>query len=499
MVGDLSRALLDECLSFAERAAFTDRVPSLSVAVGFAGDVVAADAWGMADVENGVAATPDTAYLLASVTKPITATAMALLVAEGLVGFDTPVDEILGFRLPTTCGARQPTVAELLGHRGGLGTFHRLFYADEPGRCVLDVRESIRRHAIIAAHPGMAIEYSNLGYGVIDEAIAQITGKEAGQVVRELVADKSGMASFHLGPEYAGPASAVAQRYGGDGVAYPVYDMETRGAALGWSTMTDLVRFGMASIPGGRLASIPEVRYLQQPPTETNPPANASFPTSMAAGGAWGLGWQRDVLDGLALIGHSGGLGGAATWLLCVPEIGLCVATASNGTLWHTTSLVVHHIVARLASDLLRRPISFSESIPKLPRVEYVAKTSLLGRWSGIAQTDGEETNLILDIGLKGITVTVSGAPSQAVSLPPGPHDLRVAARLHSPTSPRGGAIKLDLSHIGTELAGTISLTDTLSAYPRSGIREGGAPHLRHTQCVPYFLSLKRDRTCGIH
>jgi CubicO group peptidase (beta-lactamase class C family) len=49
-------------------------VPSLAVAVAVDGKPVFAKAWGLADRETGRAATPDTPYSLASISKPLTAT-----------------------------------------------------------------------------------------------------------------------------------------------------------------------------------------------------------------------------------------------------------------------------------------------------------------------------------------------------------------------------------------------------------------------------------------
>src|SRR5690349_8065598 len=67
-IGALPR-ILEESEAAFEAAA----PPSLSLSIGAGGAIVTERAWGSSDVERHVEATPATAYLLASVTKPITA------------------------------------------------------------------------------------------------------------------------------------------------------------------------------------------------------------------------------------------------------------------------------------------------------------------------------------------------------------------------------------------------------------------------------------------
>ena len=58
----------------------TGKVPSVSIAVAHNGEVVWAEAFGWADKEDEIPATPKTKYRLGSISKPITATAVMRLV-----------------------------------------------------------------------------------------------------------------------------------------------------------------------------------------------------------------------------------------------------------------------------------------------------------------------------------------------------------------------------------------------------------------------------------
>mgnify|MGYP001103338036 CR=1 FL=1 len=60
-------------------------LPSMAVAVARDGQIIWEEAWGTANIEKQIPATPQTMYSLASTTKPITATALMILVERGLV------------------------------------------------------------------------------------------------------------------------------------------------------------------------------------------------------------------------------------------------------------------------------------------------------------------------------------------------------------------------------------------------------------------------------
>ena len=69
--------------------------PSLAIGVVQDGKIIWAETFGWADRERRVAATPQTAYGLASLGKSITATAVMTLVEQGKVGLDMTVGKII--------------------------------------------------------------------------------------------------------------------------------------------------------------------------------------------------------------------------------------------------------------------------------------------------------------------------------------------------------------------------------------------------------------------
>jgi CubicO group peptidase (beta-lactamase class C family) len=80
--------------------------PSIVVADARNGRVVREEGFGLADKSQGTAATPATAYSIASVTRPFTATAVVVLAEQRVVELDRPINDCLG-PLTTVRGRRR--------------------------------------------------------------------------------------------------------------------------------------------------------------------------------------------------------------------------------------------------------------------------------------------------------------------------------------------------------------------------------------------------------
>nr|WP_318552166.1 serine hydrolase domain-containing protein [Kitasatospora fiedleri] len=96
----------------------------MSVAVAAGEELVLARAYGWADVAAGRAATPGTAYGLASTTKAFTALAVCLAADRGLLDLDAP--------LPGRFERTAPTARQLLRHRGGFPAYYDFHYTPAP-------------------------------------------------------------------------------------------------------------------------------------------------------------------------------------------------------------------------------------------------------------------------------------------------------------------------------------------------------------------------------
>jgi CubicO group peptidase (beta-lactamase class C family) len=97
------------------------KVPGLAVAVVQNEQVPFVKAYGLRDVEAGLKVTTDTQFQLMSVSKPFTATGLALLVDERRMDWKKPVREYIPeFRLHDAIASDRVTVRDLLCHHSGL-------------------------------------------------------------------------------------------------------------------------------------------------------------------------------------------------------------------------------------------------------------------------------------------------------------------------------------------------------------------------------------------
>src|SRR5262245_63407312 len=168
-----------------EREFVTSGAPSLTMAVAQDGRFLWERSWGWADKEKRIPATPQTMYSLASISKPITATGLMPLVERAQIDLDKSINAYLGAaHLHAYVGdAHQATVRRVSNHTAGLPPHHHFFYADEEHRPP-PFAETIRRYGILVRPPGERFEYSNLGFGLIDHAITQVSKQDFATFMR---------------------------------------------------------------------------------------------------------------------------------------------------------------------------------------------------------------------------------------------------------------------------------------------------------------------------
>ena len=117
-------------------------VPGIAVGVWVEGREVFA-CHGVTSVDNPLPVDPDTLFVLGSVTKTYTATAIMRLVEAGRVELDAPVRRYVPeLRLPDKEAAAQITILNLLNHTAGLDT--RMVFDSGDGDDALAGRSSLK-------------------------------------------------------------------------------------------------------------------------------------------------------------------------------------------------------------------------------------------------------------------------------------------------------------------------------------------------------------------
>lgn len=158
------------------QGAITQRAfPSASVAITHRGRLVASKAFGRFTYElNSPPVTSATLFDLASLTKVVASTSMAMLLYErGLLDFDAPVAAIVSEFISDA--ARDPrrhevTLRTLLTHSSGLPAYERLFLKAHTRDQLLHVALTTP----LADNPGSRAEYSDIGFIILGVALERL-------------------------------------------------------------------------------------------------------------------------------------------------------------------------------------------------------------------------------------------------------------------------------------------------------------------------------------
>lgn len=354
-----------------------DNIPSLAVAVAKDGKILWEEGFGWADREHRIAATPHTPYSLASISKPITATALMTLVQAGKVKLDDPVNTYLGDAplVARTGDVQEATVRRVAGHTAGLPLHYQFFYEDEPYRQP-PMEETIRRYGKLVSAPGELYQYSNLGFGILDHIITRVSGRAYATYLRNEVLLPLGMTRSAVGIP-PGLQKEVAVRYDEEHRPLPFYDFDHPGGSAVYASAHDLVRFGMFHL---------KTRTEEQKAILTDASIDEMQVSGQAGGrdAQYGIGWRVERAGAALRVAHSGSMGGVRTTLLLAPREKVAIVALCN----FSTNLP-EQIAGRLWREVVGdAPAGPAPTSPAAFRPD----SAMTGTWKGTLVTYAGET-----------------------------------------------------------------------------------------------------------
>jgi len=276
-------------------------------------NVLSLEAHGFADIGSAKPMTTSALFWIASQTKPITATAVMMLVDQGKVGLDDPVEKYLpefkDLWLAVEKDAdhallRRPrhaiTVREILSHTSGMPFASAM---EQPTLDMLTLRDAANSYAItpLEFEPGTKYQYSNAGINTAGRIIEVVTGMGYEEFLNVTIFGPLDMKDTCMVPSVRQVARlAKAYKPSDDKthleettisqLHYPLTDRCRQPMPAGglFSTARDLAKFCRMILQGGvfqdkRFLSEPAVREMSSRQT---PP---SLPES------YGLGWSVEA------------------------------------------------------------------------------------------------------------------------------------------------------------------------------------------------------------
>lgn len=308
-------------------------IPGSSVAVVRGGETIHLAGYGRAG-SDGRQVTPDTPFLIGSVSKPFTAAAVYQLVQEGRLGWDEPVRPYLDAAVDAAAIAFEAiTVEHLVMHTSGLST-NLALPGTVPVRAGDDALE--RRVAdIMDQHkptrsPGEDYEYSNANYILLAWIVERVAKVPFAEYIEHNVFGPLGMnSSFatQAHPRASDLASGHESWFGQWVASSQPYD--PAGVAMGYmgSTARDLAAFLHAQLGPESHQGLP----VRAPHVVDRPaiPTGWEIPLETAIADGWFL----DVVGGHKTVSHAGSLGDYTAHVIMVPGAdGLGIAVSQNAS-----------------------------------------------------------------------------------------------------------------------------------------------------------------------
>jgi CubicO group peptidase (beta-lactamase class C family) len=329
------KAAVQSVAELAQKQIDEKAVPGLAVAVVFEDEVVYANGFGIRDTSTGDPVDSDTAFQLASVSKPIGSTIVAALVGDGRITWDSKISDLdPAFEMYDPWVTGEITIRDFFCHRSGL--------PEHSGDLLEDLgftREEIL-HRLRYQRPDTSFRsgyaYTNFGLTEGGVAAAKAYGLEWEDAAEQELYQPLGMTSTSSRHEdFVARQNKALGHVLVDGAWVQKYqrDPDTESPAGGVSSsVNDLAKWLRLQLANGKFDGRQIV--AEEPLTETHLPQIMSNPSTLSGiPQFYGLGWNVNYTDdGRLRLSHSGAFDlGAGTTVNLSPGDQLGVVVLTNG------------------------------------------------------------------------------------------------------------------------------------------------------------------------
>ena len=298
------------------------RIPGVSVAVVEGDRVVYLKGFGQADA-FGRSVTPQTPFLIGSVTKSMTALAVLQLVDQRKVDLDAPVQRYVPwFRTADSSASARITVRQLLTMTSGLPQSYETQLWTEGDDRALERTVRHLRTAELTGSVGRAVGYSNANYETLGLLVQTVSGMPYEEYVQRRVFAPLGMRnSFtsQAGASRHGMASGHRWWFGVPVPATLPYNRGELPAGYVIASAEDMSHYMIAELNAGRFGSASVLSPRGMVLRHTPPPPKR-----------YGFGWEFTRSNGRVLINHDGGTANFQSSLFLDPRARVGVFVAAN-------------------------------------------------------------------------------------------------------------------------------------------------------------------------
>jgi CubicO group peptidase (beta-lactamase class C family) len=274
--------------------------------------ILAERAYGYADLIQRIPNTVSTQYRIASVSKPITATAVMQLQDVGLLSVN---DSVCLYMASCPNAWQSLTIRHLLSHTSGIPDYGNLPSYDSLRRRHASPAQILGRFRDLPLEfpPGQQYSYSNSNYTLLGIIVERVSGKPLEQYLRERIFSRVGMVNTASGRPANSRRAALGYRWDHGLKPVPLIDLSNTFAVGGIvSTAEDLFRFARA-FQTGQILTAGSRKAMATPAKED-----------------YGYGWMIGEQYGHHMLLHNGGFSGFRAVLQQFPDDSLVVVVLSN-------------------------------------------------------------------------------------------------------------------------------------------------------------------------
>lgn len=350
----------DKIDSLVQQTLSTFNVPGAAVGVIKDGKVLLNKGYGVQEINQPDLVDKHTLFKIASTTKAFNSAALAMLIDQNKLSWDSKVVDILpNFALYDEWVTKEFTIADLLTHRSGLARFAGdLMLWPEPAG--FSREEIINNLKFLKPASGFRSEYAydNLLYIVAGEVVAKITGMSWEQFVEQNIMAPLGMERCFAGAVPPHQMKNIAQPHGLINNKVEIikrnqtYHKQSVMAAAGGikCSVNDLLAWvdtqlnKGVSAEGVRLFSEKQSKIMWTPHTILSVSKNEKkyHNTNFKS---YGLGWGLADMHGYKRVSHTGTLSGNLAYITLIPELDLGVIVLINQSSYYARSTLMNSIV----------------------------------------------------------------------------------------------------------------------------------------------------------
>lgn len=308
------------------------QIPGLSISVVKDGEILYSNAFGLGHVKSDSKVSPHSLFGISSVSKSFTAAAVAILVDEGKLTWDTKIVDILPeFKLKDTFATQNVTLRDALSHKVGISRVlgSRLRYLTTSS--TEELIEKLQYFDFDASFRSSFV-YSNLMYAVVGKVIEIVSGESYSSFVEnrlfkplEMQAEVS-LEGYQKRKDRSYPYQLIEGKM--QEISPRDWD-QARSAGGIYASSTDLAKWMIMQMGGGvykgnRLISQTQLFEMHRPQNVR------SQILPYTAQNTYGFGWHITDYSGKRVLFHSGRSDGFAVASFMVPELELGVVVMSN-------------------------------------------------------------------------------------------------------------------------------------------------------------------------